>query len=113
MEQWSTISNTVNFVQYDRNPRDFYCLEVKAIEQKNHRKIYDRLKEEDRQVVELDFGNTLDKLKGEYLDIYDGVKSEVLCTTKFGENSDLSTMYLGRIDMTRLDKIKAEESFPI
>ena len=29
-------------------------------------KIYDRLKEEDRQVLELDFGNNLDKLKGEY-----------------------------------------------
>ena len=35
----------------------------------------------------------------------DGVKSEVLSTTKFDENSDLSTTYLGRVDMTRLDKI--------
>ena len=34
---------------------------------------------------------------------------EEVCTTKFDENSDLSTMYLGRIDMTRSDKIKAEE----
>ena len=84
-----------------------------VIEQKNHRKIYDRLKEEDRQVIELDFGDTLDMLIGEYLHIYDGVKSEVLCTTKFDENSDLSTMYLGRIYMNRLDKIKAEERFPI
>ena len=36
-----------------------------------------------------------------------------LSTTTFDENSDLSTKYLGRIDMTRLDKIKAEERFPI
>ena len=48
------------------------------IEQKNNRKIYDKLKEEDRQVIELDFGNTLDKLKIEYLEMYDGVKSEVV-----------------------------------
>ena len=45
--------------------------------------------------------------------MYDGVKSEVLYTTKFDENSDLSTTYLGRIDMSRLDKMKAEERFPI
>ena len=32
---------------------------------------------------------------------------------KFDENSDLSTTYLVRIDMTKSDKIKAEERFPI
>ena len=45
--------------------------------------------------------------------MYNGVKSEVLSTTKFDENSDLSTTYLGTINMTRLDKIKATEKFPI
>ena len=32
---------------------------------------------------------------------------------KVYENSDLNTMYLGRIDMTTSDKIKVEERFPI
>ena len=41
--------------------------------------------------------------------MYDGVKSEVLGITKFDENSDLSTTYFGRISVTRLDNIKAEE----
>ena len=45
--------------------------------------------------------------------MYDGVISEVLSTTKFDENSDLSSTYLGRLYMTRLDQIKAEEKFPI
>ena len=75
--------------------------------------MYGRFKEEDRQITELDFGDTSDKLKGEYLDMYDVVRLEVLCTTKFDENSDLSTTYLGRIGMTRSDKIKEEERFPI
>ena len=61
--------------------RIFYNSYIKAIDQKNQRKIYDRLKEEDRQVLELDFGNNLDKVRGEYLDMYEGVKSEVLSTT--------------------------------
>ena len=49
MEQWSILSQVGNYVQYDRNPKDFYDLD-------------DRLKEEDRQVLELDFGNNPDKL---------------------------------------------------
>ena len=61
MEQWSILSNVVIYVQYDRNPRDFYNLDIKVIDQENYRKIYDRLEEEDRQVMELDFGNTQDK----------------------------------------------------
>ena len=42
-----------------------------------------------------------------------GVQSEVLSTTGSDENSDLSMTYLGRTDMTRASKIKAEEKFPI
>ena len=73
----------------------------------------DRLKDGDRQELELHFGNNPDKLRGEYLDMYEGVQSVVLSTTRFDENSDLSTTYLGRIDMTRASKIKGEEKFPI
>ena len=75
MEQWSIRNNVVNCVQYDRNPRDFYNIDVKVIDQK----IYVRLKE-DRQIIEVDFGDILDKLKGDFLDMYDVVKSEVLGT---------------------------------
>ena len=73
----------------------------------------DNLKDENRQVIELDFDNIPDKLRGEYLDMYEGVQSEVLSTTRFDENSDLSMAYLAQIDMTRASKIKAEERFPI
>ena len=70
MEQWLILNNTVNCVQYNSNPKDFYNLDIKAIDQKNHRKIYNRLKEEGRLVLELDFGDNPDKLRGEYLDMY-------------------------------------------
>ena len=52
------------------------------------------------------------KLKGEYLDMYKRIRSEEISTTRFNENSDLSTAYLGRVDITRVSKIKVEESFP-
>ena len=45
--------------------------------------------------------------------MYEGVKSEVLSTTKCDENSDLSTTYSCRIDLTRASKIKVEEKFLI
>ena len=41
MEQWSILSNVVNYVQNDRHPRDFYDLDINTIDWKNHKKIYD------------------------------------------------------------------------
>ena len=48
-----------------------------------------------------------------YLDMYEGVHADVVCTTRFDENPDLSTTYLGKTRMTRETKVKAEERFPI
>ena len=45
--------------------------------------------------------------------MYEEVQSEVINTTRFNQNSDLSMTYLGRIDITRASKIKAEEKFTI
>ena len=59
-------------------------------------------------MLELDFGPTPDKLKEEYLDTYEGIQSEILSTTRFDENSDLSTTYLGKLDKSKNNKIKAE-----
>ena len=38
MEKWSILSNVFNYVQYDRDPNNFYELKIKALDQKNHRK---------------------------------------------------------------------------
>ena len=54
--------------------------------------------EEERQMLELHFSDTPEKLKGEYLDMYKIIQSKVRSTTRFDENSDLSTTYVGRID---------------
>ena len=45
--------------------------------------------------------------------MYEGIQSEIISTTRFDENSDLSTTYLGKADRSKNNKIKAEESFPI
>ena len=54
-EQWSILNIVINYVQYKGNTIDYFKLDIKALEAKNQRKMYDRLKEADRQVVEFDF----------------------------------------------------------
>ena len=82
MEQWSILSNVVNYVQYDRNPRSSYDLDIKTVDQKSHKKIYGKSKEEKRHILELDFGNTPEKLRGDYLNMYKGIQTEVKSTTR-------------------------------
>ena len=67
----------------------------------------------ERDTLELDFSQTPDILREEYLDVYECIQSEILNTMVFDENTDLSTTYLGKTDRYKNNKIKAEESFPI
>ena len=57
--------------------------------------------------------STSDRLIGEYLDRCEGVKSEILVTTRFDESSDLSTTYLGKLNVIKDHKIAAKEKFQI
>ena len=52
-------------------------------------------------------------MKEEYLDVYKSIQSEILSTTRFDENSDLGIIYLRKVDKSKNNKIKAEESSPI
>ena len=42
MEQWSMLSNVMNYVQYNRHPKNFYNLVIKAMDSKSHKKIYNK-----------------------------------------------------------------------
>ena len=68
---------------------------------------------EEKEFTELDFGSTPQKLCEEYLDVYEGIQLEIVNTTRFDQNSDLSTTYLGKSDKVSNDKFKVEESFSI
>ena len=60
IEQFSTLSNIVNYVQYNRHPKNFYNLHIRAVDQKRHKKLHN---EGERQILEFDFGDTPEKLK--------------------------------------------------
>ena len=68
---------------------------------------------DDREFKELDFGTMPQKLQEEYMDIYEGIHSEIVSSNRFDKNSDISTTYLGRVGRENQHKLKAEESFPM
>ena len=103
----------VKYVQHDQDPKTMHDLNVKALDCRNHKKLFDRLKGEETQKLDMDFGNSQDRLKRKYLDMYEGVHAKVLHLTKFDECSDFSTTYLGQTDMTKDNISNAGEKFPI
>ena len=47
------------------------------------------------------------------MDTVDGVKSNVMSTTIYDENSDIGAKYQGTSKMRRQDEVKAEHKAPI
>ena len=109
MEQWSILSNVLNYVLHDRYHTMNHTLSVRVM---NRYKNNPETKEE-KEFTALDFGSMSHKLQEEYLDVYEGIQSEIVNTIRFDENSNLSTTYLGKSDNTKNGKLKVEESFPI
>ena len=111
MKSWSIFSDNVRYVQHDQMTSQ--NLNIDTLDYRDHKDLYLKLKEEEQETLDIDFGLYPDITKSRYLNVYEGVYAEMVCTNKFNENSDLSMMYLGQTKMTRDTKIKAEERFPI
>ena len=111
MRNWSIFSDNIRYIQHDQaTPKD---LNIDTLDYRDHNELYLKLKEEERETLDVDFGLYPDITKSRYLDVYEEVYAEMVVANKFNENSDLSTMYLGQAEMTRDTKIKAKERFPI
>ena len=88
MEQWSILSNTLNYIQYDRYPKKYHSLGISTV---NKCRKNPCTKEEERDILELDFGQMPDILKEEYFNVYKGIQSETISTTRFDKNSDTNS----------------------
>ena len=111
MKSWSIFSDNVRYVQHHQMTSQ--NLNIDTLDYRDHKDLYLKLKEEEQETLDVDFGLYPDVTKSRYLDIYEGIYAEVVYANKFNENLDLSTMYLEQTKMTRDTKIKAEEQFPI
>ena len=111
MKSWSIFSDNVRYIQHDQMTSQ--NLNIDTLDYRDYKDLYLKLKEEERETLDVDFGLYPDVTKSRYLDVYEGMYAEMVYANKFNENSDLSTIYLGQTNMTRDTKIKAEERFPI
>ena len=108
MEQWSILSNLLNYVQHSKFNSMSHSLNIKPVNR------YKVKQNEENEFREVDFGTTLQNLQAEYLDVYEGIQSDIVSSSRFDENLDISMTYLGRIGQEESqNKLKAEESFPI
>ena len=99
IEQWSILSNIINYMQYSKNPKNFHSMTIKPAK---CNKVVKNTKSRNtnESLLEVNLVDSSNRSKEEYLDRYERVKSGIVDTTRFDENSDLSTTYLGKINMT-------------
>ena len=110
MEQWSILSDNIVYVKSEDS--DFVNgVNIKSIDYKEHKRMYRKMGKEGGERLEIDFGESPEIMRSRYVDVYDDIYAEVVMTSRFDENVDLSMTYLGRIDMKRGEVMKAEESF--
>ena len=113
MEQWSILSNMLNYVQHSRLNSMNYSLDIKPVN-KHKTQSNDSHSSFDKEFRKVDFGKAPQSLQDEYLDVYQGIQSDIVSSNRFDENSDISMTYLGQIEHKgSQNKLKVEESFPI
>ena len=112
MDQWLILSDNIVYVK-SKDSDIMNGIDIKSIDYREHKRIYRKMGKEGGERIDIDFGESPEVMKSRYMDVYDNIYAEVVMTSRFDENVDLSTTYLGRIDMKREEVLKAEESFPI
>ena len=112
MEHWSILSDNIVYVTSEDNDI-MNGIDIKLIDYREHKRMYRKMGKEGGEWLNIDFGESPEIMKSRYMDVNDEIYAEVIMTSRFDENVDLSTTYLGRIDMKREEVMKAEESFPI
>ena len=73
--------------------------------------LYRELKEKEILKTSIDFSSISEKLKSDYLDVYDGAYADFKKPNRYVEDTDPSTTYLGPVKMSRKTEVRAEESF--
>ena len=112
IEEWSILSGHVKYVIHDESEA-FHKLNIDSLNYCQNKDLYKKIKEKELLKASVNFGGSPEKLRSDYLDVYEGVYAEVISTDRFDEDTNLSTTYLGQVEMTRSTEVKAEESFPI
>ena len=112
MKEWSILSDHVKYVTSDGS-EIFHNLNIDQMNYRQERDLHKKMQEKELVSADVNFVRSPEKFKAEYLDVYEGVYGEVISTERFDEDMDLSTTYLGQVDMARNIEVKAEKIFPL
>ena len=109
MISWSIFSDKIKYVNsyVSMNP----SLTIRPLEDRKHKRLYISLEMDEDLIPDMIFDE--DRIRDTYLNRYNVVQAEIPQETSFDESTDLSSIYLGKTDMTREYVIKAEEKFLI
>ena len=72
-------------------------MNIDTLDYRDHKELYLKLKGEERETLDVDFGIYPDILKLKYFDVYEDVYAEIVYANNFNENLDLS-MHILRTD---------------
>ena len=86
MEAWLILTDHVKYVQHDESDT-LHNLNFDPLNYHLNKDIYKELKEKEMLKTSIHFSGTSEKLKLDYLDVYDGVYAEVISTNRFDENT--------------------------
>ena len=73
-ENWSIFTDQIKYVHHDE--RASHWLDLLPLDYWPHKELYCKLKEEESDSIEIDFGLNPDTLKTKYLDLYEDVYME-------------------------------------
>ena len=110
IKQWSILSDNIVYVKSEDNDI-MNGIDIKLMDYRNHKRMYRQMGKQGGEQLNIDFGESPEIMRNRYMDVYDEIYTEVVTTSRFDENVDLSTTYLGRIDMKREEVMNVEESF--
>ena len=96
MENWSVLSDIVRYIQHGERSKTSHNLDINTLDYHQYKRLYNSLKGEESNTLDVDFGSNPETIKSNYLDMFEGVHTDVVYTNRFDENSDLSTTYLGQ-----------------
>ena len=112
MKEWSILSDHVKYVTFDGS-ETFNNLNIDQLNYRQDIDLYRELQDKELVNTDVNFGSSPDRLKAEYLDVHEGIYAKIGSSDRFDEDTDLSTTYLGQVNMTQEMEVKAEENFPI
>ena len=81
MKEWSILSYHVKYVTSDGS-EIFQKLNIDEMNYRQERDLYKELQEEELVSADVNFAGSPEKLKAEYLDVYEGVYAKVISTDR-------------------------------